>query len=165
VVWALGAYRGPLRRAITGLKYRHERDRATVLGRLVADYLLDHLPWFEETEVIVPMVGGHTEAIASSAAARLQGLWPVVPVLAKATATRPMVSLPSAAARRLWAACDLRPSLRVTQPGWIRGRRVLVIDDVFTDGSTLREVAGVLRRAGAEAVSGLVLARAPRWYP
>ena len=60
----------------------------------------------------------------------------------------------------LRAACDLRAALEVRDPSRVSGRRVLVVDDVFTDGSTLREVAGVLRGAGAAAVSGLVLARA-----
>jgi predicted amidophosphoribosyltransferase len=44
----------------------------------------------------------------------------------------------------------------------VAGARVLVLDDVLTDGSTLREVARVLRRAGAREVAGLILAR-PAW--
>jgi predicted amidophosphoribosyltransferase len=41
----------------------------------------------------------------------------------------------------------------------VEGQRVLVYDDVFTCGLTLREIALALRRAGAVEVSGLVLAR------
>ena len=37
----------------------------------------------------------------------------------------------------------------------------MVIDDVFTEGSTLREVARALMLAGAEEVAGLTLARQP----
>ena len=43
--------------------------------------------------------------------------------------------------------------------GQIRGRRVLLVDDVYTTGSTLRECARTLRRAGAFGVDVLVLAR------
>jgi predicted amidophosphoribosyltransferase len=39
---------------------------------------------------------------------------------------------------------------------------VLLIDDVATSGATLSRAASVLRRAGAPAVHGLVVARAPR---
>jgi predicted amidophosphoribosyltransferase len=39
-----------------------------------------------------------------------------------------------------------------------------VFDDVFTEGSTLREVARALLMAGAEEVAGVVLARQP-WTP
>lgn len=42
----------------------------------------------------------------------------------------------------------------------LRGRRVLLVDDVVTSGATLRECARVLRRAGAREVLGVVLARA-----
>lgn len=41
----------------------------------------------------------------------------------------------------------------------VHGRHILLIDDVMTTGATLHEAARVLRRAGAAAVSALVLAR------
>jgi hypoxanthine-guanine phosphoribosyltransferase len=41
---------------------------------------------------------------------------------------------------------------------------VLVLDDVFTEGGTMQQVAEVLRRMGASDVAGLVLAR-PVWQP
>ena len=50
-------------------------------------------------------------------------------------------------------------------PGTPRARRILVIDDVFTEGSTLREVARVLVRSGADEVAGLTLARQPWQSP
>ncbi|QGY38613.1 ComF family protein [Pseudodesulfovibrio cashew] len=45
-------------------------------------------------------------------------------------------------------------------PERIKGRRVLLVDDVYTTGATLRECAETLRRAGAAGVEILVLARA-----
>ncbi|MCZ6511245.1 MAG: phosphoribosyltransferase family protein, partial [Alphaproteobacteria bacterium] len=46
----------------------------------------------------------------------------------------------------------------------IEGRRVLLVDDVFTTGATVSECARVLSGAGASAVDVLTLARvdAPR---
>jgi predicted amidophosphoribosyltransferase len=38
---------------------------------------------------------------------------------------------------------------------------VLLVDDVATTGSTLREAARALADAGAERIAGLVLARRP----
>jgi predicted amidophosphoribosyltransferase len=43
----------------------------------------------------------------------------------------------------------------------VAGKSVLVYDDVFTDGLTLREVAYKLRAADAERVAGLALSRQP----
>ena len=44
----------------------------------------------------------------------------------------------------------------------LAGKRVVLVDDVVTTGSTLGECAACLRSAGAEAVVGLTLARARR---
>jgi ComF family protein len=51
----------------------------------------------------------------------------------------------------------------VLRPGRsIRGKRVVIIDDVLTTGATVEECARVLRRSGAEFVGVLTLARALR---
>ena len=42
----------------------------------------------------------------------------------------------------------------------LRGRRVLLVDDVMTTGATVDECAKTLRRAGARRVDVVVLARA-----
>lgn len=51
-------------------------------------------------------------------------------------------------------------SLRV-DPNYIQNRTVLLVDDVYTTGSTLRTAARVLHDAGASTVAGVVLARTP----
>ena len=43
----------------------------------------------------------------------------------------------------------------------LRGKRVVLVDDVMTSGATLREAAAALRRAGAARVDAWVLARTP----
>lgn len=43
----------------------------------------------------------------------------------------------------------------------LRGKRILLIDDVMTSGATLNEAAQVLKQVGAAHVSALVFARTP----
>jgi predicted amidophosphoribosyltransferase len=61
--------------------------------------------------------------------------------------------------RKAIAEGPLRAALAIPHPDEVIGKRVLVIDDVFTEGFTLREVARALRLAGALEVSEVVLAR------
>lgn len=46
------------------------------------------------------------------------------------------------------------------RPDRIRGKNILLCDDVFTTGATVNECARVLKEAGAGEVSVLTLARA-----
>lgn len=48
----------------------------------------------------------------------------------------------------------------LTDASLVRGRRILLVDDVFTTGSTVNECARVLMHGGAECVNVLTLARA-----
>ncbi len=58
-------------------------------------------------------------------------------------------------------AANLRHAFAVdpARAATIRGRRLLLVDDVMTSGATLHEAARVLRAAGAARVSAVVLAR------
>ncbi len=54
---------------------------------------------------------------------------------------------------------NVRGAFAARIPEWIRGRRILVVDDVMTTGATLDECARILRRAGAVSVYALTVAR------
>ena len=54
---------------------------------------------------------------------------------------------------------NVRGAFSVTETHRLAGRRVLLVDDVMTTGSTLFECVRVLRDSGAEAVGAVVVAR------
>ncbi len=56
---------------------------------------------------------------------------------------------------------NLRNAFSVPDPAAVNGRRLLLVDDVFTTGATLTECARVLRAAGAAAVCCVTVARTP----
>lgn len=64
--------------------------------------------------------------------------------------------------RRTYAEDALRAALHVPNSGRVEGKQIIVVDDLFTDGLTLREVARVLvLDGGAARVDGVSLARQP----
>lgn len=73
--------------------------------------------------------------------------------LKKIKDTPPQVGLPRTARVR-----NLRGSFGIHHSNRIRGRKVLLVDDVATTGSTIAEAARTLMRGGAARVDALVLA-------
>ncbi len=57
---------------------------------------------------------------------------------------------------------NLKGSFAVKRPDRIHAKRVLLVDDVFTTGATLRAATETLKRAGAARVTVLTLARVDR---
>jgi len=55
---------------------------------------------------------------------------------------------------------NIRKAFCVKDPERVRGKKILLVDDVYTTGSTVNECAKVLMKAGAEWVDVLTLARA-----
>lgn len=53
---------------------------------------------------------------------------------------------------------NLKGCYRVSEPELVKGKRILLCDDVLTTGSTLREAARTLKEAGAKSVVGIILA-------
>jgi ComF family protein len=59
---------------------------------------------------------------------------------------------------------NVQGAFSVDGPSLVKGRSILLIDDVFTTGTTLNECARVLKKAGARKVQALTIARAlPDW--
>jgi len=86
---------------------------------------------------------------------RITGL-PVVPKgLAKRRST-PAQSLLGREAREL----NLKGAFRAADEGRIRGRSILLVDDVFTTGATVEEAARTLKRSGASRITYVALTRA-----
>ena len=68
--------------------------------------------------------------------------------------TIPQVQL-SASARRH----NLKHAFAINDTNAVKGRKIVLVDDVETTGSTLRECANVLKKAGAKEIYALTLAR------
>ncbi len=88
---------------------------------------------------------------------------PVWPALARVRATTPQVDLPADARR-----ANVRDAFAIARTGWpwgvawrakLKGKVVVLVDDVSTTGSTVEACARRLREAGAREVRVLTAAR------
>jgi ComF family protein len=169
-IQASWAYDGPLSRAVVALKFEGALAFAGPLGRLLAEergLLVD--PDGAPHDLIVPvplhwrrrLARGfdQSEELARWALvhARCRGMQ--VPalghrVLARVRATQPQTDLDADA-----RAANLDAAFLVRRPELVRGRRVLLIDDVTTTGATARACMQALAQAGSESVQALALLR------
>jgi ComF family protein len=150
---------GVIRKAIHELKYRNLRAVAPALAGFLHDFLLDN-PVPGEVLVPVPIHrkrqrerGYNQSSLLARELGILSGLPMVEDCLVRQTYTPPQARTTSVAERRenvadAFACVD----------GRLRGKQVILIDDVSTSGATLNTCAGVLKSAGAATVWGLVIA-------
>ena len=162
----------PMRRVIRRYKYDEKTVWAPILARVILGYLEENADEFHDYDALIPMPaftgpGAHRswsqiDRIVQHAVIEDPGGWPFRrdrPLIVK-TAETDTMSGKGWKRRHDIASEQLRAALQIPDPAAVSGQRVLVIDDVFTTGHDMLEVARALRLAGAVAVDGLVLARA-----
>jgi ComF family protein len=165
---AYGSYEGGLRELIHLLKYEQVRPAANVLGRMLADAVIDLRPLFaKELPLVVPVPlhtrklrqrGFNQSELIARAALKLMPaasrLTMDSEVLERQRETLSQIGLSRHQRRE-----NMRGAFGVARPQEISGHEVLLVDDVLTTGTTVSECARVLRRAGASKVFVATVAR------
>ena len=157
--WTLFPYLSPLREAICSFKYQGKHTMARPLARL----MIGALPRGIDVDTIIPVPLHRSrlrerEFNQSLLLADQLSRHLVCPVsatnLVRIAATDPQTTLTRQARLR-----NLRQAFAVRRPQDIAEKRILLVDDVFTTGTTLNECAKTLRKAGSGPVIALTLAR------
>ncbi len=158
-----GVYEAVLHDAVHAFKYGGNLTLGERLGRLMADH---DYPSFriEDYELIVPVPlhprrlrqrGFNQSVLLAREISRQRGIPLDFLVLRRIVDTESQAGLKKDERRS-----NMKSAFSVPDPGRIRGRRILLVDDVHTTGSTLGECARTLLKGGAESVGALTLARA-----
>lgn len=101
--------------------------------------------------------GFNQSGLIAAKLAKLTGLEHRPEILARVRRTRPLKNMsPKQRAN------EVRSAFAVSDPALIEGRRVILVDDVLTSGSTSDACAKALLRAGAERVELICFARVVR---
>jgi len=156
-------YRGHLKDALLLFKYRRYR----VLGTHLAGFLVEALKREESlwagVDVIVPVPlhrrrrrerGFNQAEVLAREIGRLKG----IPVESRALIK--MRNVAQTSLERNERASNVRDAYRCGKAERLQAKTVLLVDDVFTTGSTLRECAGVLKHAGVKDVRAVTVAQA-----
>ncbi|HET6247072.1 MAG TPA: ComF family protein [Tepidisphaeraceae bacterium] len=161
----LGKFDDPIRPLIHQLKFH----RVSNVGEFLAERLLaqDHVQsLLIEADCLlpVPLHGlrhfsrGYNQAeVIARRISRATDV-PVVQAAARVRDTHPQSHLHSRAERM----ANLRDAFELRDEKQIKGRHVIVVDDVMTTGATLRTLARALRPAKPASLSALVVAVAER---
>ncbi|MGA2586096.1 MAG: ComF family protein [Candidatus Aminicenantales bacterium] len=157
-------YSGELKDALLLFKYRRYKSLGTNLGRFVAETLKkeDGIWWGADLITPVPLHrrrlkdrGFNQAAVLAEEIARLKGVPLVKGVLKKIKNVPPQTSM-----EHEERTSNVRGAYRAAAADKIQGKVVLLVDDVYTTGSTLRECASVLKKAGAKDVRAVTVAQA-----
>ncbi|MCR4267951.1 ComF family protein [Nitratireductor sp. ZSWI3] len=155
-------YEGVARQMVQGLKFRDRTDLAPWMARWM---LRAGAELIADADAVIPVPLHRSRFLArrfnqsaelGRSLARLAGLDYAPEALIRARRTRPQVGL---GAREREA--NVRGAFRVPADrlAGVAGRRIILVDDVYTTGTTVSAAARVLKRAGARDVDVLTFAR------
>ena len=156
---ALFRYEFPVDRLIQALKYGHQLALATWLGHRLGDRLVA-----EDYDLLLPLplhpsrlrTRGFNQSLEIARVTSKALAIPMNPaILTRIRATPPQAELPLKERGR-----NVRGAFECAHD--LAGKRILLVDDVMTTGSTLREAARILKLHGAGQITVAVAARALR---
>lgn len=154
----------PIQKIIKAFKYHFIKELEIPLGRLMINYLEKIKEKVDFNNLVVIPVPLHrrkfnqrgynqSELIADKIAAYLNTEI-INDYLLKTKSTKDQISLKEN--QRLE---NLKNVFVCRKPEIILGKKILLVDDVYTTGATMTECAKVLKEAGAKEVVSLVIAR------
>ncbi|MFZ5586275.1 MAG: ComF family protein [Thermodesulfobacteriota bacterium] len=169
LAWAPARHAGPLAEAVRAFKYRRRWASGVGLARLLAHTAPAWLTAGADLVIPVPLHprrllrrGFNQAAVLAGALGGGAGAELAPRLLLRRRHTRPQVGLsPQQRLANVAGAFAVRPAALAR----LAGRRVLLVDDVYTTGATLAECAQVLLAAGAAAVRVATVSRAGRPHP
>ncbi len=152
-------YDGNVRKCLHRYKFSGKSNYARPLAQILQyilpqDQTFDLITFVPTNPKNTKQRGFHHTGLLARELSNLTGI-PCIELLHKTRNTRPMHGLHPAQRR-----ANILGSIAVSVPmEQIIGKRVLVVDDLITTGSTLSECARVLTEQGAAGVWGITLAQ------
>jgi competence protein ComFC len=155
-----GVYQGAIKELIHRLKFYNRKKIAALLAEFILENVMDSAVRWADVIVPVPLSkkvlgerGYNQTALIGKILADRYGIEFSEPVR-KARETEPQNKL-----ERKERLTNLKGAYKMEEGVSVSGKKVLVVDDVYTTGTTLNEMAIVLIESGAKEVRGIMAAR------
>ncbi len=159
-------YLGPARRWIKDYKYRRALDLEADFAKLVAHYRADLAPFLADA-ILVPVplhplkraMRGFNQAqeLCKILKKQCAPTVEILPLVLRKRWTTPQSRLHrEARAMNVRKAFSANPKIDLSK---FRNRRIVLVDDLFTSGATMRACAQVLRKEGITKIDTFSLAR------
>lgn len=157
-----GPYSDLLRELILKWKFNDRLEIGPVFGKILEE-LCEELPREAGPQLIIPVPlhpsrlrlrGFNQSLILAEIISKTTGIPYTVKGLERVRRTAPQSTLSGSERRK-----NLLQAFTADKD-MVTGKRILIVDDVFTTGSTMNECAEILLESGALRVEGMVLARA-----
>ncbi len=163
-IFAAGSYDNSLlKSAIFCLKYHYVQELAVDLSRYLINYLkkVPEYPFNNFVLIPVPLHskrlrerGFNQAGLLAQEASPFLKLPLGLDFLIRRRYTKPQVDLKGEARVK-----NVADAFYCLKPEAVKGKKIILVDDVLTTGSTLSECARVLKESGAKEVYGLALAK------
>jgi len=159
---AVVCYHGPVAEAVKNFKYNGKMYGLETFAALTRQYYKYHPR--PEQDLIIPVPlhprrlrkRGFNQSLVLCRKLFPESKEKIYPlVLVRSQWTRPQTGLNGAERRR-----NVRNAFRVKNPDKVKNKRILLVDDVFTTGSTVNECANILLQNKAAEVEVFTFARA-----
>jgi ComF family protein len=159
---ALGIFENPLKEIIHHFKYNRRQGLAYPLARILAGLYSKASPPFDAEGVIpVPLHPTRQRERGFNQSEELARHFCKVTHLPlwNKNLCRVRPTLIQAGLSRRGRRLNIKGAFCLLHPETVKGKKILLLDDVFTTGVTLNECSLVLKKAGAAKVSILTVAR------
>ncbi|MDD3627036.1 MAG: ComF family protein [bacterium] len=162
-LYVFGPYKGKLKDLLITYKFRNRSDLSEIFAELL---MLDErfLDFISDGELFIPVplsdkrlnFRGYNQVylILKHLKFRLHGLKIEERVIKRVRETEFQKNLKITARR-----ANIRGAFHVTSEETVKGKNIVLFDDIYTTGATAGEISRILKRAGARKIKVAVIAR------
>ena len=149
-------YNEPMREIIHNIKYNKKAYKMVVMASIMAECVNGKLDDYSDFDMVVPVPlhkhrlrkrGFNQADILAEKVSEITGVKIEPNICIRKVDTAPQSLIGSGSRRKnVEGIFDLKPNIG------LNGKRVILVDDIFTSGSTLNSMSNMLKEVGAETV-------------